>query len=36
VLIDGHDPDDYAVVLRKLIDNPRWRAELSAGASIMP
>jgi D-inositol-3-phosphate glycosyltransferase len=32
VLIDGHDPDDYAVVLRKLIDNPRLRAELSAGA----
>ena len=32
VLIDGHDPDDYAAVLRRLIDNPRLRAELSAGA----
>ncbi|HKA69473.1 MAG TPA: D-inositol-3-phosphate glycosyltransferase [Actinomycetes bacterium] len=32
VLIDGHDPDDYAAVLRKLIDSPRLRAELSAGA----
>ncbi|HKE52593.1 MAG TPA: D-inositol-3-phosphate glycosyltransferase [Actinomycetes bacterium] len=32
VLIDGHDPDDYALVLRKLIDNPGLRAELSAGA----
>jgi len=28
VLIDGHNPTDYAHVLRHLLDAPQWRAEL--------
>jgi len=32
LLIDGHEPRDYARVLRGIIDNPQLRAELSAGA----
>ncbi len=32
VLIEGHDPRDYADVLERLIDEPRWRAHLAAGA----
>ncbi len=32
VLIDGHDPADYAAVLRRLADEPRLRARLGAAA----
>jgi D-inositol-3-phosphate glycosyltransferase len=32
VLVDGHDPDDYATVLAGLIDAPDRRAALSRGA----
>ncbi|HEX6683750.1 MAG TPA: D-inositol-3-phosphate glycosyltransferase [Candidatus Limnocylindrales bacterium] len=32
VLIDGHDPGDWAKVLGGLLGSPGWRAELSAGA----
>ncbi|MFZ0324939.1 MAG: D-inositol-3-phosphate glycosyltransferase [Actinomycetes bacterium] len=32
VLVDGHDPRDYAQVLGRLLDEPRWRATLGAGA----
>jgi D-inositol-3-phosphate glycosyltransferase len=32
VLIDGHEPDDYARVLERLIDEPRRREALSRGA----
>jgi D-inositol-3-phosphate glycosyltransferase len=32
VLIDGHDPRDYARVLERLIDEPRRREALSRGA----
>ena len=34
VLIEGHDPRDYATVLRHLIDNPDRLAELSRGARM--
>ncbi|MGH3388067.1 MAG: D-inositol-3-phosphate glycosyltransferase [Actinomadura sp.] len=32
ILIDGHDPADYAAVLRRLARQPRLRARLSRGA----
>ena len=32
VLVDGHDPADYARVLRRLLDDPKRRRELSIGA----
>ncbi|QLQ11692.1 MAG: D-inositol-3-phosphate glycosyltransferase [Nocardioidaceae bacterium] len=32
VLIDGHNPDDYAAVLQRVLLDDVWRAELSAGA----
>ncbi|WP_315987267.1 D-inositol-3-phosphate glycosyltransferase [Actinomadura sp. HBU206391] len=32
VLIDGHDPADYAEVLRRLLSRPRLRDRLSRGA----
>jgi len=32
VLIDGHDPDDYARVLRRLVDEPSRRDALGRGA----
>ena len=32
VLVDGHDPRDYARVLARLLDEPRWRSTLSQGA----
>ena len=32
VLVEGHNPGHYARVLEQLIDNPRWRSELAAGA----
>jgi D-inositol-3-phosphate glycosyltransferase len=32
VLIDGHDPQNYAAVLQQLIAEPRRRLALSAGA----
>jgi D-inositol-3-phosphate glycosyltransferase len=32
VLVDGHNPDDYAGVLRSIVETPARRAELSAGA----
>jgi D-inositol-3-phosphate glycosyltransferase len=32
VLIDGHDPGDWAKVLGGLLESPSWRAELAAGA----
>jgi len=32
VLVDGHDPADWARVLRQLISAPRRLRELSAGA----
>jgi D-inositol-3-phosphate glycosyltransferase len=32
VLVDGHDPDDWARVLSALLAAPKFRAELSAGA----
>jgi D-inositol-3-phosphate glycosyltransferase len=32
VLVDGHDPTDWARVLRQLLDAPRRRAELARGA----
>ena len=32
VLVDGHDPDDWARVLDRLLAAPGFRAELSAGA----
>ena len=34
VLVEGHDPRDYATVLRHLIDNPERLAELSRGARM--
>jgi D-inositol-3-phosphate glycosyltransferase len=33
VLVDGHDPADYAAVLDRILRAPAWRAELSAGAA---
>ncbi len=32
ILIDGHDPDDYAHVLRRIVAEPGLRARLSDGA----
>ncbi|MCW2900360.1 MAG: UDP-N-acetylglucosamine [Streptosporangiaceae bacterium] len=32
MLIDGHDPADYAMVLRRLLAEPRLRARLARGA----
>jgi D-inositol-3-phosphate glycosyltransferase len=32
VLVDGHDPDDYARVLAELAGNPMRRAALGRGA----
>ncbi|HEX2893122.1 MAG TPA: D-inositol-3-phosphate glycosyltransferase [Marmoricola sp.] len=32
VLVDGHDPEDYARVFERIIDAPDLRATLSAGA----
>ncbi|MEO5876665.1 MAG: D-inositol-3-phosphate glycosyltransferase [Streptosporangiaceae bacterium] len=32
ILIDGHDPDDYAAVLGRLVGEPRLRDRLSEGA----
>jgi D-inositol-3-phosphate glycosyltransferase len=32
VLVDGHDPDDYARVLRRLVDEPALREALGRGA----
>src|SRR5690606_19614022 len=32
VLISGHDPDDYAAVLRRLHDEPGLHARLARGA----
>jgi D-inositol-3-phosphate glycosyltransferase len=32
VLVDGHDPEVWAAVLRDLVVSPRWRASLSRGA----
>ncbi len=34
VLVEGHDPRDYASVLRHLIDHPERLAELSRGARM--
>ena len=34
VLVEGHDPRDYATVLRHLIDHPERLAELSLGARM--
>ncbi|MFI6602777.1 D-inositol-3-phosphate glycosyltransferase [Nonomuraea sp. NPDC050536] len=32
VLVDGHDPHDWAAVLRRFVVSPRWRDGLSSGA----
>ena len=32
LLVDGHDPHDWARVLRRFVTEPRWRDTLSAGA----
>jgi len=32
VLVDGHDPEVWASVLRDLVVSPRWLASLSRGA----
>jgi D-inositol-3-phosphate glycosyltransferase len=32
LLVEGHDPGDYAVAMQRIVDAPRWRAELSRGA----
>jgi D-inositol-3-phosphate glycosyltransferase len=32
LLVDGHDPADYAAAVRRLVDEPRLRPALSAGA----
>jgi D-inositol-3-phosphate glycosyltransferase len=32
VLVDGHDPEDYARVFERIIDAPNLRAALSVGA----
>jgi D-inositol-3-phosphate glycosyltransferase len=32
VLVDGHDPEVWAAVLRDLVSLPRWLASLSRGA----
>ncbi|MEU7003512.1 D-inositol-3-phosphate glycosyltransferase [Nonomuraea sp. NPDC046570] len=32
VLVDGHDPHEWATVLRRFVTMPRWRDSLSSGA----
>jgi D-inositol-3-phosphate glycosyltransferase len=32
LLVDGHDPRDYAAALDRILDAPRFRARLAAGA----
>ena len=32
VLVDGHDPDDWATVLADVLDRPQWRRQLATGA----
>ncbi|WP_276206371.1 D-inositol-3-phosphate glycosyltransferase [Thermoactinospora rubra] len=32
VLVDGHDPHDWALVLGRFLSSPRWREGLSSGA----
>ncbi len=32
VLVDGHDPYEWARTLRRFVTSPRWRANLSEGA----
>ncbi|HEY7857464.1 MAG TPA: D-inositol-3-phosphate glycosyltransferase [Candidatus Nanopelagicales bacterium] len=32
VLVDGHDPDDWATVLADVLDRPQWRRQLAIGA----
>jgi D-inositol-3-phosphate glycosyltransferase len=32
VLVDGHDPEDYARVFERIVDSPGLRAALSVGA----
>ncbi|MEV2274622.1 D-inositol-3-phosphate glycosyltransferase [Nocardiopsis sp. NPDC049922] len=32
VLVEGHDPDDYAAVLHRLITQPAWHARLAMAA----
>ncbi|MEU4572100.1 D-inositol-3-phosphate glycosyltransferase [Nonomuraea sp. ATR24] len=32
LLVDGHDPHQWAAALRRLVTEPRWREMLSAGA----
>jgi D-inositol-3-phosphate glycosyltransferase len=32
VLVDGHEPGDWAKVLSRLLESPAWRGELAAGA----
>src|SRR5690606_14635475 len=32
LLVDGHDPHDYATAIAKLVDDPGYRARLAAGA----
>jgi D-inositol-3-phosphate glycosyltransferase len=32
VLVDGHDPADYARVLSRLLSSPLWLSSLSRGA----
>ena len=34
LLVDGHNPGDYATVLTRLLRQPQLRAELSAGALV--
>jgi D-inositol-3-phosphate glycosyltransferase len=34
VLVDGHDPRDYATVVRRLLDDPAERARLSRGGVV--
>jgi D-inositol-3-phosphate glycosyltransferase len=34
LLVDGHDPRDFASAIASITDHPRYRAELSAGAHM--
>jgi D-inositol-3-phosphate glycosyltransferase len=34
LLVDGHDPRDFATAIRRIVDQPRFRQELSAGAHM--
>ncbi|WP_116245658.1 D-inositol-3-phosphate glycosyltransferase [Nocardiopsis sp. FIRDI 009] len=34
VLVEGHDPDDYAAELHRLITQPAWRAKLALAAPL--